>query len=185
MTDIPSIEPEKFTAGDTVEWTKTIGDYPAGDGWTLSYVLATDGNQITFDASAAGDDYAVTLAASTTSNYAAGTYRWQSYVISGSTRKTIEYGTIEILPNLYTQSTGYDTRTTAKQILDAIDAALLKRATKDQNSMVIAGERVDNIPVHRLLQLRNFYAAQVKADDTAEGIAKGLGHDGNILVRFV
>ena len=35
--DIPTKEPLTIRAGDTIEWTKSIDDYKASDGWTLKY----------------------------------------------------------------------------------------------------------------------------------------------------
>ena len=50
-----------------------ISDYPASE-WTLTYYLRKDGATATsFSAAADGDSYLVTVAAATTSGYAAGT----------------------------------------------------------------------------------------------------------------
>ena len=35
--DIPTKEPLTIRTGDTIEWTKSIDDYKASDGWTLNY----------------------------------------------------------------------------------------------------------------------------------------------------
>jgi hypothetical protein len=34
--DIPTKEPLTIRAGDTIKWTKSIDDYKASDGWSLS-----------------------------------------------------------------------------------------------------------------------------------------------------
>ncbi|HJN90715.1 MAG TPA: hypothetical protein QGG93_10315 [Verrucomicrobiota bacterium] len=67
MAEPQAYEPEKLTAGVTWKWKKTLSDYPASE-WTLTYYLRKDG------ATADGDTHLVTVAASTTSGYAAGVY---------------------------------------------------------------------------------------------------------------
>ena len=39
--DIPTKEPLTIRAGDTIEWTKSIDDYKASDGWTLSQAASS------------------------------------------------------------------------------------------------------------------------------------------------
>ena len=73
MAEPKAYEPEKLTSVDTWKWEKTISDYPASE-WTLTYYLRKDGATATsFSATADGDSYLVTVAAATTSGYAAGT----------------------------------------------------------------------------------------------------------------
>ncbi|HIM67936.1 MAG TPA: hypothetical protein EYM45_05170 [Verrucomicrobia bacterium] len=73
MAEPKAYELEKLTAGVTWKWKKTISDYPASE-WTLTYYLRKDGATATsFSAAADGDSYLVTVAASTTTGYAAGT----------------------------------------------------------------------------------------------------------------
>ena len=73
MAEPKAYEPEKLTAGVTWKSKKTISDYPASE-WTLTYYLRKDGATATsFSATADGDTHLVTVAAATTSGYAAGT----------------------------------------------------------------------------------------------------------------
>ena len=63
---IAEVVPAKFTAGDTQKFKQSFADYPASDGWTLTYTLVKTGTYITFDASASGDEYLVNVAKATT-----------------------------------------------------------------------------------------------------------------------
>ena len=73
MAEPQAYEPEKLTSGVTWKWKKTLSDYPASE-WTLTYYLRKDGATATsFSATADGDTHLVTVAASTTTGYAAGT----------------------------------------------------------------------------------------------------------------
>ena len=37
---VPTKEPLTIRAGDTIEWTKSIDDYKASNGWKLKYAYA-------------------------------------------------------------------------------------------------------------------------------------------------
>jgi hypothetical protein len=68
---IPTCEPDKITAGDTATWIKTLQDFPASEGWTLTYALimraaAGPDAPYTFNAVASGNDYLVNVAADVT-----------------------------------------------------------------------------------------------------------------------
>ena len=51
---VPTKEPLTIRAGDTIEWTKSIDDYKASDGWTLSYSFRGTGGTIDITNSAEG-----------------------------------------------------------------------------------------------------------------------------------
>ena len=73
MAEPKAYEPEKLTSRSHMEMEKNISDYPASE-WTLTYYLRKDGATATsFSATADGDTHLVTVAAATTSGYAAGT----------------------------------------------------------------------------------------------------------------
>ena len=86
---LPTTEPTLLTAGDTWAWEITLADYPASAGWALSYALVSPTARIAITSAAAGDAHRVTVAATTTAGYAAGTYTWQSYVTRTTERHTV------------------------------------------------------------------------------------------------
>jgi len=184
MTEIPTTEPAEIVAGDYVQWEIALSDYPAPT-WELTYALVRSSTLIEITAAASGVDHLVTLAAATTADYAAGVYAWQAYATSGDERRLVDSGTIEVLPDFAAQSDGYDARSDAQKIYEAVEAVILGRATKDQSQKVIAGEVVSKHPLHRLLELRDKYKAMWDAEKRAEATANGKGHAGNILVEFV
>ena len=67
--NIPTSEPESLVAGDTVTWQKTLSDYPASDGWVLSYRLINAAGNIDITSSASGDDHLVSVAATATAGW--------------------------------------------------------------------------------------------------------------------
>ena len=177
MPDIPTTEPTTFTRGDTVKWTKSISDFPASV-WLLTYELRGPSSQ-TIQATASGDDHAIVILASATTLWNAGTYFWKSNAFSGamSERYTVASGEIIVTKSFVERDVKYDGRTHAKIVLDAIEATIEGRATRDQQAYTIAGRSLQLTPIADLLMLRTRYRAEVKAEQSK-------GKKKRILVRL-
>lgn len=183
VAEIDDKEPSEVRAGDTVKWKKYIADYMPADGWTLYYAINNSSALIEITTSDNGDGYhLVNEAPATTDLWAAGVYKWQSYVSDGTDRYTIETGTIEILPDLTDAAT--DTRSIVKRTLDAIEAVIENRASIDQQSYTIAGRSLSRMSVEELLTLRDKYKSEYLQEIQSEKIARGLGTKNKILVRL-
>lgn len=184
--EIPTTEPAELRAGDTWAWTKTLADYPA-TAWTLKYRFKNAAGGFEITATASGDDYAVSVAAATTSGYAAGAYSWMAWVEGGTSEKyTVDTGTATINPDYRsgTATAAFDDRIHARIVLDAIEAVIEGRATKDQDEVEIAGRRLKRTPIPTLLRLRQHYKAEVAAEAAREAIANGLGSGRRIQFRI-
>ncbi|MCU0589869.1 MAG: hypothetical protein MUC33_01395 [Desulfobacterales bacterium] len=192
MTEYATTEPEKFTAGDLIQWKREAaglsiptGEVPkASAGWALTYSLVKSGVRIALTSTPSGDDFLVSLAAATTAGYSPGVYRWQAYVTKTTERYMVGSGTIEILANFAAASSGYDARSHVKKVLDALEAKLEGRASKDQEQMVVGGQVVGMMPIARLLEWYSRYKQAYEQEQAAENVAKGLGTGKNIFVRF-
>ncbi len=182
MADTPTIEPSSVNAGDTWRWTRSLADYPASAGWALSYTLINASAKITVNASASGDDHAVTVAAATTAGYAAGTYDWRARVSKAGEVYTVGEGRITVR-NAYAAST-FDARSHARKTLDAIEAVIEGRASSSTAEYQIAGRQLKYIPVADLLALRDKYRAEVLREDAAAAVAAGLPDRRRVFVRF-
>jgi hypothetical protein len=185
---IPSTEPTKFVRGDSIAWTRgdLSSDYPAST-WALTYEfvpLGSAGTAFTITADADGDDYSVTVAAATTAAYVAATYEWAAFVTLSADRYRIDNGTLELLENLADPAAGYDGRSHVRIVVEAIDAVIQGRATKDQESYTIDGRSLQRTPIPDLLTLRSRYRAELKSEEAAEKIANGLGSGRLVKVRF-
>jgi hypothetical protein len=161
---IPTREPIQFVAGDTVQWTRVIADYPTSDGWTLHYKLIGPSSLGTDPAvTVANGIYNVTLAAASTAaaSFTAGTYRMIGYVDGvSSERHTVFDGFVEILPNV-AEVTYTNLKTHEERMLAQIQAALEGRTLADVEKYTIDGTQVDKIPVDRLMQLQGIYKAKI------------------------
>ncbi len=192
MTEYATTEPEKIVAGDLVAWKREAsglsiptGEVPkASAGWALTYALVKSGTRIQITASASGDDHLVSVAAATTAGYTVGVYQWQAYVTKTTERYLVDSGTIEILANFAAATSGYDGRSHARKVLDALKAKIESRATKDQEQMLVGGQVVGQMPIHRLLEFYDRFKAEVAAEEAAERVANGMGSGRNIFVRF-
>lgn len=184
--EIPIIEPSRVRAGDTVTWLKSLANYPASI-WTLYYRLINATAKIDITASASGDSHLVSVPITTTDDWVAGDYTYVAWVTSGTERVTVAQGRMTVLPNLAAISAaGYDSRTQAKKMLDAIDAAILSLSSGERLAVVEAevNTRRFKYDFTGLMKLRNLYAAQVSAEENAERASLGLGSRNKLNVRF-
>jgi hypothetical protein len=177
----------QMVVGDTWDFTTTVSLFPPADGFTLKYRLApkVSGAAITFSASTEGDHYRVQLAPATTATYPAGDYGWTSWVEKSGAQYSVDSGQVTLLPNPTTIAAGYDNRSFARITLEAIEAVIGNRATKDQQEYAIFGRSLKRIPISELLVFRDRFAAEVANEDAAKAVAAGLGNPRNIGVRFV
>lgn len=176
--------PDLITSGDTLDFTTVSADFPASDGWVLTYKLIprTAGPAvITLTATASGDDHRVQATAATTAAWTAGTYSWTAYATLGTERYTLQSGVTQILANPGVVTT-LDSRSAARTALDNIDAALQGRASSSIMEYEIAGRRLKNYPPAELIKLRQFYERQVQSEENATRMA--LGVQGGRKIQF-
>ena len=187
MATIPSKEPQSVTAGDTIQWLRTLPDYPASAGWTLNYRLINATGHIDITGQASGSDHLISIPSSVVPAWVAGTYDWQAYVtaISGE-RHTIGIGRMVVLPNLSTQVAGFDARSQARQILEGLYAAYLD-AVKNRAFVAeygIANRRFKFATRQEWIVEINFWKIQVTREDQANAIKNSNGSGRKTLVRF-
>lgn len=181
---VPTTEPTQLRAGDTWSWSRSFSDYPAGT-WTLAYSLLNSSGKISITAAADGTDYLVTVAASSTANYTAGTYSGVARVTSGAESYTVWQGSIEVLPNL-AAAPSFDDRTHARKMLEAIEAALESRASSSQVDLIQSaiGDRQVMRKPELLIKLRDTYKLEVASEEAAARLAQGFGGRGRVMVRL-
>lgn len=173
--------PKSLLAGANRSWSRSLDDYTASDGWVLFYVLVKDGKQITIDAGADGDAHLVDLAATETEGWEPGRYEYQTWVTKGDDAHMVEAGAIEILTNFRTQSIGYDGRTHAEKVLDALEAMIEGKASIDQQSYSVGGRSITRLTPAELIDWRNTYRREVNARRRKKGPRR---QSRSIKVRF-
>jgi len=187
-TNYPTTEPDKIIAGDRIAWKRSDldSDYPIAT-YSLKYSARLENagtTEIEITASESGSDYIVEVGQSTTAAYTAGVYHWQAYIIrtSDSERITVDSGTWEVKANRDAATT--DPRGHVKKVLDAIEATIEGRASKDQEKYAIQGRELWRTPIADLILLRDKYRAEYVRETRNERIRNGLGHGGIIKTRF-
>jgi hypothetical protein len=188
LVDMPNGEPSVVVAGDTWAWKRTdlFTDFPPAT-YTLTYALklwgsTTAGSVIT--AAEVGNEYQITVAAAATALYATGGYRWEAYATrqSDGARVRVGFGQLVVTANLAV--TTDDIRSHAQTMLDAIEALLEGRATKDVNSMSIKDRSLTKMTVQELMDWRKYYAAEVNRQKIAERRRLGKSTGRTMAVRF-
>lgn len=184
MTD--TTEPKRITAGDTVSWLKSISDYPASAGWSLSYTLINATGKIAIDAVAQGEDYLVSIPANVSAEYTPGAYPFVAVVTKAGERHTVGRGSIIVDPDLAAQAGGYDTRSNARIILDNLLLAY-RTASADQafvQDYEVAGRRLSfNAKADWIIEI-DYWKREVAKELRAKRLADGLDAGTKVYVRF-
>lgn len=186
QTNIPS----NIVSGLTVEFTKRLADYSPAE-WTLSYHLrgtqaanatATDNGDGSFLVSLTAKTGGMTPVALTP-----GRFFFQAYVtniLTISDKRLIDSGRINVTPDLSSVTTPFDARSSAELMIEAIDALMEGKATRDQMSYTIGQRTLSRIPVPDLLEFRKYYIGIVESEAIKARVKKGLPAFENIHVKF-
>lgn len=180
MSIIPTIEPGTATAGDTIQWSKSLPDYPASAGWVLKYALRGVSGSIDITCTASGPSYLASGILPAT----AGEYTLQGFVTNGAEKHTIYSGKIKLTPDISAVSGTYDGRSHAKRVLDAIESVIEGRATRGDQELTIDGTRLVRMTAEQLKLLRTYYRNEYNAEQRAENVRNGRGSGRKVVVRF-
>jgi len=181
-------EPTTARQGDTIKWQRSLPDYPSTDGWALSYTfLSASGIQSVSATGGVSGEYEAAVSASQSSTWTPDIYQWVAKVTRGAGEGAESYtlfnGTMRLLPNLATLTTG-DARSHAVRTLEAIEATIEGRASSSTAEYQIAGRAMKYIPIGELLKLRDTYRAEVARERAAADGSTMLPTRGRIAVRF-
>lgn len=182
---IPTTEPTQLRAGETLQFKRTLEDYPANadPAWSIAYTFRCPegGTSISFSSSADVADHLITVPFGTTASWKAGSYYGVALVGNGTTKKQIWEGRLEILPNLAAEAADYDPRTQARRTLDNINAVIEGRASSSVLKSKVNGTELERIPIADLLLLKDRYTQIVSREEAA---AQGKPTRSNIYTRF-
>jgi hypothetical protein len=187
-------EPTELAQGESVRWLRRAVEYPA-DQWDGQYrfrALGSDGVGADVDCGNVGDQFEAVLTADQSSQMSVGMYEVQLWVASKNDPQDVrQIDTFQVQVRkgfVEGDLQSVDLRTSAKQILDAIDAMLIGKATADQMEFTIetqVGRRaLKRIPMAELIQARTYYAGVVARELQAERLRRRGGVFKNIYVRM-
>lgn len=153
---ILSSEPAEFSAGESIQWRRSFGDYLPADGYSLKYYFA-GASIFTVTPANTGTEWLATIAPAATADKKPGTYRWTLYAEKGvgpAERFRVAAGTALLTPNITNAGPG-SLAPYAEELLPIVEAAIKGRLTTDQQSMQIDGTLIVNIPILELKKIRS------------------------------
>ena len=178
---------DRLVAGDTLDFSTTVADYLASDGWTLVFRLVPrgSGSPIVLTSVADGDAHRIQEGAATTAGWAAGTYSWASWVEKAGERYSLSSGTCTILANPATQTQNLDLRSDAKRALDDARAAFYTMSAQPQvKRYSIGGRQMEFRDIADLVAHIDKLERDVAAEERDERKAKGYADRRRYSVRI-
>lgn len=151
--------PKSIQAGLSLIVEFEAEDYPAPE-WTLTAYLR-GATAIDIPAIGAEEIHTFEVAGSVTAGYTPGRYTASIRATDGSDVFELEGGEIEILADVAALDPGHDPRAHAERTLEAIEAVIEGRASKDQQSYTINGRSLERTSISDLLLLRDTYKREV------------------------
>jgi hypothetical protein len=177
-----------ITLGDTLSYTTALSDYPAISGWVLKTRLVprSAGSPISLVSSPDSTDpslHRTTAAAATTAAWTAGNYSFFTYVEKASEQYKIDEGQIKLAPDPRTATT-LDNRSDAAKALEAVDAFLSGSTSPAVLSYRIGDREVQYFSSAELSDKRAQLVVQVKRENRAKLLSKGLADPSKSFVRM-
>lgn len=161
--------PRTLVSGDSASWQISAPQHREIDGWGRSLVLAGP-TPLTIPVSSE-DEVKITSAQSAT--LSPGRYAGAVIATKTDERQTLERFEFDVTPDPAAQTVATDIRSQARRTLDAINAAIEKRATKAQDELAINGQRIKNTAFTELLVLRDRYTAIVRGEEQGASFGRG------------
>lgn len=171
--------PQSTTAGTTLALSLALTAYPPPD-WSATLILR-GAQSIDLTSQPEGRLHSFTAAAEVTADWKPGDYWYSVRVTDGDSVHEVETGTLTIAPDLAAMAE-FDGRTHAERTLQAIEAVIEGRASKDQDSYRINNRELRRTSISQLLKLRDVYRQEVRRQRAAQNGRNTLGRQ--VLARF-
>lgn len=181
--ELPTKEPRSLVAGATAKWSKSLADYPAGDGWTLKYFLRGLGDPLDITCTADGDDFLATITAAQSATLDPGNYTIQGQVSKSGEKYIVFQQEITILPALETSINNFDSRTIEEQILESINTALKNSSGNDIIKYSIGDRSIERSRSEAIAEHR-YYSAIVREQRRRKRVANGGEYFDSIQTEF-
>lgn len=177
----PTIEPTSLYRGLTLAFTKTLADFPATDGWELTYAIRPlDSGAIFIMATADGAGFAVSVAAGTTSTWPTGQHAMIGYVVKATEKYIVYDGEISIRPNpADAQSVSFDNRSYLERILDQLEEVIEEGCVREVIRYSFNGVDTEVWNLMDALKARDYIKGQIANEE-----AMAAGRNRKILTRF-
>lgn len=184
----PTAPPSNCRAGDTLKWIHAESDFVAGTDTLEAVIVGREGRAAATVAQyQSGSTWLITFAAADTKKLPpADDYTLAIRATDAATSE--EYTTLTqplpVLANLNDQAEGFDNRTQNQRTLDAVNAVIEGRASKDQESYAIGGRSLSRTPLRDLMELQRVYQGKVMLERRAARRRAGKPTRSQIKVAF-
>jgi hypothetical protein len=179
-------EPDEIVSGDLVQWRRDDLDY-SNSAYTLQYRarFGKDADvSLSFDATADGLGFLVSLPSATTEKWVPGEYPYQILIQrnSDSERIRIGSGTFTVVGD-FDDGSG-EVRTHAKLMLDRIEALLEGRALDTVDNYSIGNRSLTKMSVSELTSWRSYYLSEVESEEQIARARQGKKGGNSFQIRF-
>lgn len=162
MAKQQNILPTELTAGETISATITMADYPAADGWAVSYRISAPTPIEQACTGGTAGAWVLALSSAQTLTFPAGRVRFDALATQtvGATVAqvvAVDSGSISVRQSPLAVSSW-------SAVLVSVDAAIATWGTNDQRAMTIEGMSVSYKSLDELLKLRAFCTHQISRD---------------------
>ena len=179
--------PDKLIIGASATWTATTPDYSADDSYALSYEFSNAEYAFSISGNPPivpdGTTHTVTITPTISETWEPGEYSWRAFASKSGEKWLVARGEWTIEPDL--AGNEYDGRSHVKKTLDALEATIENKATRDQSSVSIEGRSLSRMSPAELDIWRRRYQHYYRQEQDAARIAAGLPSKSRILARFV
>lgn len=169
-------------AGASWSFTKAFPDYPASE-WNCDLTLKRDSDlPFTIIAEKDSDDFTFSATAVETSTMNPGYHKYQ-FKFTNTTTGAVEIKSgfetiVALLENIS------DVRSHNKKMLDALQATLEGRATKEILNMSYKGRAFQLLTIQELRDAIEYYKGEVAAEEREEKIKNDEDTGGRLLLGF-
>ena len=152
-------EPIQISAGDTLSWQRSLGNYPASTGWQLVYEMRGGSQAIEFSSVANGDSHVINVPAATSAKWLAGQYILEGYATNINTgeRERIYLNNLLVIANLQGAVGDIDVQTHAQKMVALIEAVQLGKATHDILESDVEQTRIKRLSPKELRDEYNYW----------------------------
>jgi hypothetical protein len=157
------MNPDSLYGGLSADRKYIFPDYPASAGWSVKARLigGTEPVEIPAEnAACVGNEWRLTVPASLTNNLASGNYTLMVIAFNATHEHLAAKDHVRFFA-----STETDLRSQNRRTLDALNAMLEGKATRDQTSLSINGRSISRMSWPELLAARDNIARQVQAEE--------------------
>ncbi len=172
-------EPIKITAGDTLTFQRSLGQFPASQGWQLIYALRGNGQDIEFTSTASGDSHVILVSAADTALWLPAEYVMEGFAenIASGERQRIYLNNLTVGINLPESAPDVDVKTHAQKMIELIQSVQSGKFKHDILESDVEGTRIKRMSPKELRDEYNYWLQirqnEIKIANSRNGRSNG------------